>query len=364
MFEMQCEKVEEFIYNDEIKYYKFKNFKNVKGSNSPHIFKGKYLVITTDDQLWHTLSEQIIQYDLLIKKIPDLKLFIINVHPPVQEPVLTINKFCDLANERGPYKSLAFFRDMMSAYIGKDNLNTQCVYSADNSDFMLEECYFICDTRSLIDPIQYKKDNVYPYWAYEIEKRSDGTIQFGHMPWSGQPEEKSIWSMYGLREARERFRSYLKKDLSLPSKIYIDRSDANKKWQDKPDVFSIKTKKQWSQIRSFKDEKKIRKYFIDLGYVPIIMSEYEYLDQLNFYYNATHIAGLSGTGLLNAFVCEEKTHIIEIMVSEEFIISYQYLNTIAPVKVLTIDLKTNPNEEAKIDINAFKKLNKHKVFFI
>jgi hypothetical protein len=318
VFEAKCDSVEEFDYDENFKYYKYSNFKNHKATENAQYFPGKYFVITSDGKLWHSLSEQFAQYDLLLKKIPDLKLFFMNITPEVQEPILTIEEFSKLALERCVFKNLAFFKDLVSAYTNTYSL----IYSADNSDFMLEECYFICDTRMLINPKEYSKYLFKPYWSKKE----------GHQPWVGR--ENSIenpdarWSLYGMRLTRERLLNLVKENPSSPKKIYIDRStDTN---------------------RTFSQENLIKDLFVSLGYTPIILTEFDYLQQLNYFYNADVIAGLCGTGILNSFICKPDTTVIEIFVeanSEKdtsmtrFGIGFSYLQDIAPINLKSIDLR-------------------------
>lgn len=331
MFEAQCERVEEFDYDENFKYYKYTNFKNHRATENPQRFLGKYFVITSHGRLWHSLSEEFAQYEFISKKIPDLKLFFLNITPEVQEPVVSIEEFCALAHERCHYKQLAFFKDLVSAYIGKENLNTTKIYSADNSDFVLEECYFICDTRILIHPRTYRQNFLKPYWA-QRNGLAEGAPVYSHQPWVNRENTKenpyAKWSLYGMKMARERFLNILKEDPDLPEKIYIDRTK--------------------DTDRQFDQEDLIKKHFVSKGYTPIVLTEYGYFKQLSFFYNAKYIAGLCGTGMLNAFVCKPGTNLIQIFIEPkaeidhgklEFGRGYNYLEDIAPISVKSIDLR-------------------------
>lgn len=310
MFEARCDSVEEFDYDQNFKYYKYNNFKNHRATDNPQYFPGKYFVITSDGQLWHSLSEQFAQYELLLKKIPDLKLFFMNVTPEVQESVLTIEDFSRLALERCVFKNLAFFKGLVSVYTDINSL----IYSADNSDFMLEECYFICDTRTLINCKEYSKYLFKPYWYKK----------HGHQPWVSRENTKenpdARWSLHGMRLTRNRMLDLVKENPLLPKKIYIDRTkDTNRK---------------------FVQENLIKDLFVSYGYTPIVLTEFDYIEQLNYFYNADIIAGLCGTGILNSFICKPNTTVIEILVEDKYLFSYSYLMDIAPIKVKSIDLRS------------------------
>lgn len=322
MFEAKCDSVEEFQYDKDFKYYKFNNFKNHKATENPEYFAGKYFVITSDGKLWHSLSEQFAQYDFLLKKIPDLKLFFINITPEIQEPILSIEDFSNLALERCSFKELAFFKDLVSVYVKPNSIQDIKIYSADNSDFMLEECYFVCDTRLLINPRFYSQYLFKPYWF-----KKDG-----HQPWVGRENSfenpNAKWSLYGMRLARERLLKVVNDDAGLPKKIYIDRStDTNRK---------------------FNQENLIKDLFVSLGYTPIVLTNHGYIEQLNYFYNADSVAGLCGTGILNSFICKPNTKIIEIIVEAkpetnnnklEFGRGFKYIEDIAPIKLVSLDLR-------------------------
>ena len=92
----------------------------------------------------------------------------------------------------------------------------------------------------------------------------------------------------------------------------------------------------------------IKKHFVSKGYTPIVLTEYGYLKQLSFFYNAKYIAGLCGTGMVNAFVCKPGTNLIQIFIEPkaeidhgklEFGRGYNYLEDIAPISVKSIDLR-------------------------
>ncbi len=337
MFEAKCETIEEFDYDENFKYYKYSNFKNHKATENPQYFSGKYFVITSHGRLWHSLSEEFAQYELLSKKIPDLKIFFINLTENVQDPVLSIEDFCKLAVPSSPNRQLAFFKDLVASYIGEDNLSTTNIYSADNSDFVLEECYFICDTRILIDPVAYKQHSLKPYWAEQFGIR-EGKRVYNHQPWCSRENTKenpyAKWSLYGMKMTRERFLAILKEDFALPKKIYIDRTK--------------------DSDRKFDKEYLIKEYFVSKGYTPITLTDYGYLKQLSYFYNASDIVGICGTGILNSFVCQPNTNVIQIFTepklkineySLEYDRGYTYLEDIAPIKVKSIDLRLSDDLE-------------------
>lgn len=361
----------EYTFNDieEIKtssftYYKFKNFTK-KDENSQGLpvqkFSGKYFILCTDDFMWHYLSEQLTQYELLSKEIPDLQLFFINLTPWAGNPShCKISDFIKEIKRKDNLYRLPYFEDMAKIYL-KDKYDDAIIYSYTDYNFMLEEFYMIFDLRHFISDREFKIKKIpLPYYLkYKIEYHDNKKYTvYEHSPWSDLNNLNALWQREGMRLARERFRKYLKKDNELPKKIYIDRTDANIKWslieKDSGGVAKFKD-------RQFRREYIIREYFKKLGYVPLKLGEYGYIEQLNFFYNATHVAGLCGTGLVNAFVSEKGTTITELYVDKRYQFSYGYLTEIAPVNVITIDLRISDDEDScTLKPKSINYLNKYR----
>jgi capsular polysaccharide biosynthesis protein len=198
----------------------------------------------------------------------------------------------------------------------------------------------------------FRRHGVFPYWTKIEYQRNDGSMQYENYPWTGQDDKRSIWQRDGLIKTRERFSKIVERDESFPKKIYISRSDATRKWLSRPHDKEI-------FMRAFTEEPKLKEYFLSKGYTEVIMSDHSYKDQLKFFYNATHIVGLCGTGLVNSFICQEGTQVVEILANGKYQFSYRYMTQIAPIKFETIELRPDPKITAKIDEKAIEKLERY-----
>jgi hypothetical protein len=339
-------------------YYNFKNFKNKNVKSGEEIvLDGNYFVLYPDDYLWHFISEALTQYELLLKEVPDLKLLFVALgNQAFEEPVLTIKEFMEKLKKVDHYNNLAYMEDIFKVYYG-ENYSQEKIYNFYKSNLTITNCYMIFDLRRLINRGSYVKANIgKPYWLQGKHKKNpEGNIIFesDHAPWSNLSNNLSSWEKDGMKLIRERFKNFVQ-EKDLPQKIYIDRSDANKKYREY--INSDPNLKQ----RYFSKEYHIKDYFVNNGYTPIVMTDYGYIDQLNFYYNATHIAGMCGTGMLGGFISKPNTKIMQIYVDNLYNFSYSYLTEIAPVDIISIDLRScydgkNLFSNFKVILDRYKK---------
>jgi capsular polysaccharide biosynthesis protein len=234
-------------------------------------------------------------------------------------------------------------------YLGED-LDKTNIYNYSSFNFVVENAYTIFDLRHMIDPKTFARKRIKkPYYlnSYKFVYENQTYTVYDHAPWSGLENISASWQKDGMILIRKRFHNFLKEDESLPKKIYIDRSDANSKW----------TKSKTFPQRIFKKEYIVKDYFKKHGFVPIVMSKYGYIDQLNFYFNATHIAGLCGTGLLGGFVAKNDTILIEVYTNKGYNFSYSYLTEISPIDVISIELR---NGDGELNRDLYNILDKYK----
>lgn len=319
-------------------YYNFKNFNNKNITDGEEIvLDGNYFVLYPDDYLWHFISEALTQYELLLKEVPDLKLLFVAVgNQAFEESVLTIKEFLENLKKSDRYNNLAYMEDIFKIYYGENYLQEK-IYNFYKCKFTITNCYMIFDLRRLINRASYGKAGIKkPYWLEGRHKKNLGgqiVFESNHAPWSNLSNSLSAWEKDGMILIRKRLKNFVEKK-DLPKKIYIDRSDANKKYKE------YVNKDPNLKQRYFSKEYLVKNYFIQNGYTPVVMTDYGYIDQLNFYYNATHIAGMCGTGILGSFICSPNTKVIQIYVDHEYHFSYSYLTEISPIDIISIDLKS------------------------
>ena len=97
-------------------------------------------------------------------------------------------------------------------------------------------------------------------------------------------------------------KNFLKKNLFKSSfkdfkKIYIDRSDSKSNVKD---------------FRKIINEKLIKTFLASRGFKILKLSEYNFIEQVNIFHNATCIIGLHGAGFANIVFCKNSSIVVEI----------------------------------------------------
>ena len=100
-----------------------------------------------------------------------------------------------------------------------------------------------------------------------------------------------IWITKWLQE------KFIVKDNKTKNKIYIERGDDNLKR---------------NQLRSIINENEIKKYLLNKDFIIIKPHEINFLDQVNYFYNADYIVSLHGAAFANIVFCKPETKIIEL----------------------------------------------------
>ena len=120
----------------------------------------------------------------------------------------------------------------------------------------------------------------------------------------------------GFLQLKNNVLKMLAKDDNNPKKIYISRTDANKRHVRLSEEYYVNN-------RVYKEEDKIEKFYEDQGYTILNFEGMPLLDQWSYMVNATHVAGLMGTGLLNTLICDPSTYIVEIQAHPNYNWSFQ-----------------------------------------
>lgn len=92
-------------------------------------------------------------------------------------------------------------------------------------------------------------------------------------------------------------KKFLTHSFSHFKKIYIDRSDSK------------------SNVREFRkiiNEKLIKTFLASRGFKILKLSEYNFIEQVNIFYNANCVVGLHGAGFANIVFCKKNTFVLEI----------------------------------------------------
>lgn len=118
--------------------------------------------------------------------------------------------------------------------------------------------------------------------------------------------------------------SNLCEEKNLPKKIYISRKLNNIRYKNELKQNPTNNPLANPIIRVFDEEDSIEKYFNSIGYQSVCLEGMPLLDQLNLFYNATHIAGLNGSAWVNLLAAKENTNIIELNLIAGYINRFNY----------------------------------------
>ena len=285
---------------------KVTNLRNVESDNYDFTITEPAFMTPANAAFWHFVQEGLSQYEVISSKINYVKLFFYDYNlAATEEKKLKIEDYCKIK-----HKHFAYIKDLANIYS-----YDKYIYMVNNSSIIIKEAYFINDIGRLMDRETVLKGDLIPYWIQATDSNADwiddGTRKKA-VPYCGEEYIEDKWQMTGLSLVKERLRPYFNEDINAHKKIYISREDVNKMWSE------------LAPTRAFANENILIDYFVSQGYNKVVLTEYDYIDQINIIFNATHIAGITGSGLFNAFICKPGTVLIEIHVSGNYYWSYQY----------------------------------------
>ncbi len=99
--------------------------------------------------------------------------------------------------------------------------------------------------------------------------------------------------------------------------------------------------------RGYKDEKKIIDYFVSKGYTPVNLVGLSLMDQINLFYNATHVAGLKGSNIFNSIFCKPGTKVIQIYSTNLW--DYEFEDYFKPQGIEVIDVAREFSQTMNLD---------------
>jgi hypothetical protein len=325
--------------------YPEENFEIIKVTNlrnnipEPYdfIIEEPAFMMQANAHLWHFVQEGLGQWEVIYEKIPSVKIFFHDFEmQSLEEKTLTIDSYSKVKGKRFTY-----IKDLADIY----SYDKKIYMTAKNS-ILIKEAYFINDISRLIDREQVLKSNIIPYWIEATDEDGSWIDTKGikkAIPYSSEDCIYDRWQISGLHLVKNRLKSYIKENKESYKKIYISREDVNEMWS--------KT----NSSRAFWEEHILVDYFISQGYNKVVLTNYDYIDQLNIIFNATHIAGLTGSGLFNTFLCKPGTKVIEINVSGGYYWSYDYFKEFN-IEVKTAELRWRKDYNAVLSNKNMNKL--------
>ena len=289
------------------------------GDDRTQIFYGgKYFIFSLDSFLYfHTMHEGIGQYELLKRIVPDLKIV----------PVAWMENFDSRK------KDLAVMLDMLKPYGITD-----------------KDIVFLSREKATFEKIFYYTTRVNPL-LIQAKVPQDGQAMLNNHSLQYVPQGKEIYQpdkfyMDGFNLIKELYKKYLVKNNDLPKKIYFSRmkqdnrirkiyelmvNDGNLNNEDliylKQEESNMGGQRYLLQLIKerymlLEEEIRLEKYFKSKGYEIIDPENLSFYEQINYYYNATHIAAIRGSGLFNTIFCQPNANIFILDTAQSYEFAY------------------------------------------
>ncbi len=287
---------------------------------------GNYFIIDIPTfQYFHIINEKIGQYELLKDIIPGLKLVCIS------------DSQKDLSNlgNKGVHNNM---------------LQMLEVYGIDYQDIV-----FLESTSLWIENIFYFNTRINKYLlALNLPK--------GLELFYDDRNHNKI-HVDGFRKVQFLYQEKLYENNNYPKKIFITRRDLNNEIryihylltnqntlsEDESKSLALwcnnygGEKYLWQLVRERfmlkEDEDRLEQYFISKGYYIVDPADMKFFEQINHYYNATHIASVRGSGLVNTIFCKNDAKVFILDVTNEYDFEYKEIVKVATEYVYEIPVK-------------------------
>lgn len=296
---------------------------------------GKTFIGQADFYIWHFLYDSIAQFCYLKNQIKDLKHFAISpniVESGTKEQFLdqiqylSFHEKSDTIRDPQPHK---YFEDMLDIFFTQD-----MIYNLETVNFTFEEVYFVYDNlryfiriNELLKTGRHWFGVPYAYWI-NTSWESRAHVTRGVFP-------ENWWRSIGILEMRKIFLEKMKESpVETPKKIFLSRKDANGRYKQRG------MNATFDRYCSDEIDNLIEDFFVSKGYFPIILEGMGYIEQLHYFKNATHIAGMVGSAFCQTSVCNPSAIVSQIMVNKKYDFTYKFISELVGYHLQDIDLRS------------------------
>lgn len=299
---------------------------------------GKTMFVRSGYYIWHYLFDELAAYLYLKKHVKDLNLMWVyeadiqsNTQKEFLEEIKTRSFHEENTNGVEVHK---YFEDIMKIFPGQEYIFSP---KERTTNYHFDEVYLVWDPIDFFVEKRHKFLQLgshwsgipYAWWArpnWQDNDRFSGNI-FDHQ-W---------WRLIGISEMRKIFLKELESYPVLPyKKIFISRKDADQRYKKQ-----IGDEDRLSFFRYVDPDinDMIENYYVERGYHSVNFEGMSYLNQLNYIRNATHVAGLVGSGFTSLYVAKPGCQVIEILVNKKYGFTYDFLAKLVPFRLTQIDLR-------------------------
>ena len=280
----------------------------------------KVFLFQFDFYFFHQIHEIAGQFEVLKRLVPNLKIVFVQqnveTHSQYGEDFFTALRDVGYGNIDEITKGAdthKYFSGLVGLY--KDQALNENVYNLKVGQYFFKEAYLFFDAGIPLFKDLFKTHNHSPYWEAEdyMKVYLDKTHSYYR------------WHLEGMAGYRDRITKHIELNETLPKKIYLSRKDIKARYEkllsntvDEPSLKFFKS-------RQFDEEDFLEPYFEENGYTCLTFQGMPLVKQLTYIKNATHIAGVIGSGFTNLIACSSGANIYEIHVNSDYGMNYSYL---------------------------------------
>jgi hypothetical protein len=296
-------------YESPIYHIKDVTFNGITENNV--FIPGKSFIINADNwQYAHVIQECIGHYEFLRQYIPDLKIYF--VYPTTPSPNIFENQ-----NEYGAL----VFRDLLLKYnIKKEDI---LVYS---ESLTFENIYYVFNFFTFVikDYIE-SSPSIHSHLDKDFKMQRETAKIVSEL---FVPEKIRLPKKSKIFISKRKADKFYEKFMEKKAQLRIDYPDDEeflvqlKKIQGHNDFGTMEIN---YKIRRYSGQKEIEDFFEERGYEIVFAEDLGLFEQINKYYNASHIASINGTGCYNAIFSDRNTKVFMINTHPQFYWFFDYL---------------------------------------
>lgn len=305
--------------------YKITNLKWSSPSTEIVHVKGSSYLATYNLHYWHFIHEDLANFEGLKQQIPELNLRLFDTHGAINPDTMMLHQE---VVDKASY--LPFFLEMYPQ--GQTLTRDQSI--------IFDAVYVgmtTCDIYS--DGEIFSEHGVYPGFIPENP---------GFLEWSSSEWPHGVdYALSGIRELAKKVRGSAAATISSGKKIFITRKDVNarlRKLVGDPDNEHL------VRTRYYEDEF-LWDFFKSRGYEIVCLEELTYEDEIILFMSASHVAGPTGAGLVNVYLSNPGTKLIEIMLIPDFDWTYIHFQSALGIDYEKIDLRSY-SDSKKVQVLA------------
>lgn len=303
--------------------YKITNLKWSASPADPIRVEGSSYLATYNLHYWHFIHEDLANFEGLKQQIPELTLRLFDIHGAINPDTMELHEeVVDKASylpfflEMYP-QDLVLTRDVNVifdvVYVGM----TTCDLYADGDLFAAHHMH----------PAFIPGNQGFPEWS------------------SSEWPHGAGYALHGLRSLSKKVRDSVSSEQVDNRKFFITRKDVNARLKqligDPDNEHLVKT-------RYYEDEF-LWDLFKSRGYEIVCLEELSYKDEVRLFMSASHVAGPTGAGLVNLYLSNPGTKLIELMLIPDFDWTYIHFQKSLGMDYVKIDLRPySDSEKVKI----------------